>query len=111
MKSPRVALVGSGQQGGIVPAKHINRAQATRLLNQGAKLYDMRDAIAFRDGTIPGAEHLVLRRISEAFKLTKTTPIILFGHGFGDSDLLSAINYLEQYGYTNIYNLGSKETK
>lgn len=91
--------------------KRINAHQMHKLLDRGARLYDTRSAIEFRDGTLPKAEHLVLRRISELFKLAKGTHIILFGHGYDDPDLLSAINYLEQYGYVNIYNLGSKETK
>lgn len=91
--------------------RKINQKQAAKLLERNARLYDVRDAISFRDGTLPGANHLVLRRISELFKLAKGTHIILFGHSYDDPDLLSAINYLEQYGYTNVYNLGSKETK
>lgn len=91
--------------------KKINHQQAAKLLERNARLYDVRDAISFRDGTLPKAEHLVLRRISELFKLPKGTHIILFGTGYTDPDLLSAINYLEQYGYVNVYNLGSKENK
>ena len=92
-------------------ARRINKAQAAKLLAQNARLFDTRDAVAFRDGTMDGAEHLVLRNISSLFKLPKTTHIILFGHGYGNSEVVSAINYLEQYGYTNVYNLGSKDTK
>ena len=92
-------------------AKRINKTQLKALLDKKARLYDTRDAVAFRDGTLPGAEHLALRNISTLFKLPKTTSIVLFGHGYGDTEVTSAINYLEQYGYTNVYNLGSMDTK
>ena len=91
--------------------KKISLPQLDRLLDRGARLYDMRDAVAFRDGTLQKAQHLVLRRISELFKLPKGTHIILFGTGYNDPEVVSAINYLERYGYLNIYNLGSKEGK
>lgn len=91
--------------------KKLNLAQLGRLMDKGARLYDMRDAVAFRDGTLEGAQHLVLRRIAELFSLPKKTHIILFGTGYDDPEVVSAINYLDRYGYFNIYNLGSKETK
>ena len=74
-------------------------------------MFDVRDAVSFRDGTLPRAEHVALRRISDLFKLPKNTHIVIFGENYVDANVTSALNYLEQYGYTNLYNLGSKETK
>lgn len=91
--------------------KKITLPQLGRLMEKGARLYDMRDAVAFRDGTLPGASHLVLRRVAELFILPQKTHIVVFGTGYDDPEVVSAINYLDRYGYTNIYNLGSKETK
>jgi rhodanese-related sulfurtransferase len=109
MRLPSVVLVVLDLQDNHMAGKKINGKRAKALLERGARLYDMRDAIAFRDGTLPGAHHVVLRRISEIFKLPKGTSIILFGHGYDDPDVVSAANYLEQYGYINVYNLGSKD--
>ena len=91
--------------------KKINLSQLGKLMDSGARLYDMRDAVAFRDGTLPGAKHLVLRRVAELFVLPQKTHIIIFGTGYDDPEVVSAVNYLDRYGYTNIYNLGSKEIK
>lgn len=90
--------------------QRINRKKADDLLARGGRLYDMRSAIAYRDGTLPKAEHIVLRRISELFKLPKGTNIILFGEGYDDPDVTTAIGYLMQYGFTKVFNLGSMDS-
>lgn len=90
-------------------AKKIKNTAVHALLEKGAHLYDMRDAIAYRDGTVKGAKHLALRNISTLFKLPKDSIIILFGTEYDDVNVSSAANYLHQYGYTKVYDMGSKD--
>jgi len=85
----------------------IKGKRAKSLIAEGAKLIDTRGAVSFRDGTLPNATNVQLRRVSELFKLPKDTKIILFGTGYDDTNVISAASYLSQYGFFNVYSLGS----
>jgi len=87
----------------------INGKRAQKLLENGAKLYDVRDAVAFRDGTLPGAVNLPLRQVSTLMKLPKDTKLILFGASNDDENLKHILNYISQFGFTEVYSLGAKE--
>jgi rhodanese-related sulfurtransferase len=88
---------------------NINGRRAKSLVSKGAILVDTRDPISFRDGTIPGALNYQLRKISELIKLPRETTLILFGEGYDDENVIAGASYLTQYGFSNVYSLGSKD--
>lgn len=89
--------------------QRIGGKKAHKLIDKGNTiLLDMRDAVAFRDGSIPGAINIPLRRISEVLKYPKTSNIIIFGEGYDDENVKAAINYVYQLGYINVFSLGDK---
>lgn len=85
----------------------IDGRKAKKLVDKGAILVDVRNAVAFRDSAIDGAINVPLRRVSSLFVHPKTTKFIICGESASDSDVLSTITYLITYQYTNVYNLGS----
>jgi len=87
----------------------IDKKKAQNLVSKGAMLIDVRDAVAYRDGTIPGAVHMPLRRISELIKHPKSTCVILFGVSNDDENLVAAVNYVRQFGFDKVYSLGAKD--
>lgn len=89
--------------------KTIGKNKALHLLDKGAKLFDVRDPVSFRDGTITGASNLSLRNVSTLMKLPKNTKLIFFGTTDDDENLKAIINYVLQFGFTEVYSLGSKE--
>lgn len=74
---------------------------------KGAVIVDVRDPVAFRDGTLPDAINLSLRQLSQLQAHPRTTPIILVGEGHTDPTLKAAINYIELYGFDKVFSLGS----
>jgi hypothetical protein len=87
----------------------INGKRAQKLIEKGAKLYDVRSPIAFRDGTLPGALNLSLRQVSTLISLPKTTKLIFFGDSNEDENLKCIMNYVIQFGFIDVYCLGSKD--
>lgn len=84
--------------------------KARKLIEKGALLIDTRDAVAFRDGSLPNAKNLTLRQLSAILvKQPRTTPLIFFGESFEDPTIQAAINYAEQFGFTGVHNLGTKD--
>lgn len=83
--------------------------KARSLIDKGAVLVDVRNPVAFRDGTLPGAQNLSLRQLSQLLKYPKNTSLILFGEDEDDPTLKSALNYISQYGFSNVYSLGTKD--
>ena len=85
--------------------QQITGKKAQQLVDKGAVIYDTRDPVKYRDGTIPGAINLTLRKVSDVLKHPKTTPIIVFGDDA--STVKSTINYISQYGFSNVFLLNS----
>lgn len=83
--------------------------KAQALVQKGAMLIDVRNPVAFRDGTIPGAVNMSLRQLSQLLPKPKDTTLVLFGEDENDPTLKSALNYISQYGFSKVYSLGSKE--
>lgn len=86
---------------------NITGIKARKLIDKGAIVIDVRDPVSFRDGTVPGATNLSLRQLSHLQKHPKTTPIIIFGASATDPTLLSAINYLTLYGFSQVFSMGT----
>lgn len=85
----------------------IDGKKAKRLIEKGALLFDVRDPVSFRDGTLPGAINLTLRQVSTLMKHDRKVSLIFFGNNSEDTNLRSVLNYALQMGFLNIYSLGS----
>lgn len=77
------------------------------LVEQGALLFDTRDPVDFRNGTIPGAVNLHMRQVSTLTKYPRDTKMVFFGSAPDDNTLQAVVNYVIQYGFTNVYILKS----
>jgi rhodanese-related sulfurtransferase len=88
----------------LMGAKRINQKKAAELISKKqAKLFDVRDPVSFRNGTVMGAKNLALRNVGELRKLPTTTHVIFYDAGMENSDLAMTINYVTQFGFTNLY--------
>lgn len=73
--------------------KQINGSKAKQLIKKGALLFDVRNPVAFRDGTIPGAINLPVSNMSQLVKYPKTSKVIFFGESLTDPNLDMALKY------------------
>jgi rhodanese-related sulfurtransferase len=87
----------------------ITGKKAQSLVSKGAVLVDVRDPVAFRDGTLPNAVNMSLRQLSQLQKYPKTTAVVVFGDKNDPATLNSALNYLTLYGFTNTFSLGTTD--
>ena len=92
-----------------ISAKSIGGKRAQHLVDKGAMLIDVRDPVSFRDGSLPGAVNLSLRQLSSLVKEPKKRNLIFFGESTDDETLQAAINYAYQYGFTEVFSIGTKE--
>lgn len=90
-------------------APKINGKRAQKLVEKGALLVDVRSPVSFRDGTIPGAINLSLRQISSLVREPKKRVLIFFGESETDDTLKAAVNYAMQFGFEQVFSLGSKD--
>ena len=84
----------------------ISPQDAVRLMNQGATLFDVRDAEAYAAGHIRGARHLPIRGLAESldgFKRFKDRPVIVYCER-GNS-AANALRTLAAQGFTKTVNL------
>lgn len=93
-----------------ISAKRIGGKKAQQLVEKGALLVDVRDPVSFRDGSLPGAVNLSLRQLSSLIREPKTRKLIFFGEAENDDTLNAAINYAYQFGFTEVFTLGSKDS-
>lgn len=89
--------------------KKISRSKADQLISKGAKLYDVRDPVSFRNGTLPGATNMTVRQVSAIQRLNRNEKLIFFGSGEDDDDLKIVLNYVHQFGFTNVYIINKDE--
>lgn len=90
-------------------ASTITGRRAQKLVEKGAMLIDVRSPVSYRDGSIPGAINMSIRQLSLLTREPKNKNLIFFGESENDDTLKAAINYAFQYGFMNIYSLGTKE--
>lgn len=90
--------------------KRIGGKRAQHLVDKGALLIDVRDPVSYRDGTLPSAVNMSLRQLSSLIREPKTRTLIFFGESETDETLKAAINYAYQFGFTEVFSLGSKNT-
>lgn len=90
--------------------RNITGKKAKKLADtKGAVIVDVRDPVAFRDGSLPNAINMSLRQLSQLQVHPKTTPIVLVGQDHTDPTLKAALNYVELYGFRQVFSLGSIE--
>jgi rhodanese-related sulfurtransferase len=87
----------------------ISGNKAKSLVQKGAIVIDVRSPISFRNGTIPTAVNMSLKQLPLVQKHPKSTPIIIFGDQSDMQTLSLALTYVELYGFTKVYNLGTME--
>jgi phage shock protein E len=85
--------------------KEINATQATRLINDGAKLIDVRETTEFKGGWIGEAENIPLTQVKDkaANWADKTAPMVVYCQSGMRSS--KACMQLKSLGYTNLHNL------
>ena len=91
-------------------AKRISGKKAQKLVEKGAILIDVRDPVSFRDGSLPGAVNLSLRQLTTLVREPKDKKLIFFGSSETDETLKIAINYAYQFGFMEVFSLGTKES-
>jgi rhodanese-related sulfurtransferase len=80
--------------------------QAIQLMNQGAQLYDLRDAAAFATGHINGAKHLdpgQQANAADQLKRFKDRLLLVYCEDGSRSNLLT--RQLHASGFTKVFNL------
>lgn len=80
-----------------------------QIVEQGALLFDTRDPVSYRDGTLPGAVNMQLRQVSSLMKHPKNTKMVFFGASAEDDTLRAVVNYVRQYGFTEVFVMSSIE--
>ena len=90
-------------------AKKIGGRRAKQLVENGAMLIDVRNPVSYRDGSLPGAVNLSLRQLASLLRQPKNRKLIFFGESEGDDTLRAAVNYAFQFGFAEVFSLGSKE--
>lgn len=83
--------------------KPIDRKRAEQLAEKGALLIDVRDPVAFRDGTLQNAINLPLINMSQLMTRDKKTKLIFFGKHKSDSDLQLAMSYAVQLKFEHVH--------
>lgn len=90
-------------------AQRINVQKAQKLIKEkNGILVDVRDPVAFRDGTMEGAVNLSLRQLSTLQRYQRSTPIILYGES-DDTAVATAANYLIQFGFNKVFSVDKRK--
>jgi len=98
-------IVAVTQSGGDLPAGGvIGNAQAQTLIDDGARLIDVRTAAEFEAGHIPGAENVPVEEVASAMTAWNTAdPVVLYcANGYRSADAMSV---LLGAGFEHVYDL------
>lgn len=87
----------------------INAVKAKKLVDKGALLFDVRNPVAFRNGSLPGAVNINARTVSSLLKHPKNTKLVFFGDSDDDGTINTIINYATQMGFQDVYTFGAME--
>lgn len=82
--------------------KPIKKQQVETLVEKGALLIDVRDPVAFRDGTLKNAINLPLVNMSQLMTRDKNTKLIFFGKHKSDNDVRLAMSYAVQLKFEHV---------
>ena len=85
--------------------KEINPTQATRLINDGARLIDVRETTEFKSGWIAEAENIPLSLVKDKAEHwpDKNMPLVVYCQGGMRS--AKACMHLKSLGFTQLHNL------
>lgn len=82
--------------------RHLPEAQVRDKAAKGARVYDLRSPVAFRDGSITESTNITLRQISVLATHPKDKLVILIGDPTDETTLTAALRYAEGYGLMNV---------
>ena len=82
--------------------KNISNLEASKLIKNGAKILDIRDAEDFNKSHIPGAININVNNLDN-LRLDKFETIIVVCYSGVTS--IAATEYLRELGYRNVFNL------
>lgn len=85
----------------------VSSVDAKKLVEDGARLVDVRTPAEFAQGHLPGALNLSvsnLAALSKELGNDKSTPVVVYCRSGARSG--RAKRYLEQQGFTSVHNLG-----
>lgn len=84
--------------------RNVTAEEARELIQQGAKIIDIRSEIEFKQGHIPGSMHIPFSELAETAKQWPKDQKILVVCASG-SRSVHAAQLLVEKGYTEVYNL------
>ena len=84
---------------------NISVEEALDLANDGAKLIDVRSPEEFSQYSYENSINIPIDEIGDIFKYDKDETLIFYCSGGGRAQ--KAVEYAQENGYTNVYNLGS----
>lgn len=79
--------------------------EAIRLMNQGATLFDLRNAEAFAAGHISGAKPLTAEQLANPDSLKKYREKMVILYCDSGADASAAVRKLHAAGFTKVFNL------
>ena len=84
--------------------KKITKAKLQELKNKkDIVVFDMRDAVSYRDGHIDGAINAPLRNfINYIMPMQRASIIVCYSDTLNDSDITAGLNYATEMGFTNL---------
>ncbi|MCC2606441.1 thiosulfate sulfurtransferase GlpE [Planctobacterium marinum] len=84
--------------------KHIDVAGTATLMQQGAKVFDIRDPDSFAQSHIPGSAHLTNNNLQQVItELSTDTPVVICCyHGISSQQ---AAQYFVAQGFDDVYSM------
>jgi hypothetical protein len=82
--------------------RRLTESQVIDKAAKGARVVDLRDPVAFRDGSVHGSTNMTLRQISSLSVHPKDKLLVLVGDPADEATLKAALRYVEGYGLMNI---------
>ena len=83
--------------------KHVNGERLEKLIKNGAKVYDVRDPVRYRDGALSYAENMQLRQVSKLLTINKNTTLVFMGDKADSGTITQFLQYASQYGFTKLF--------
>lgn len=89
-------------------AMSITTERARKLVSKGAVVVDVRNAVAFRDKSIPGSKNCSLIGLSQIQQHPKTTPVIVVIDRDDPDTASAAVRYVSMvYGFERVHTYAS----
>ena len=72
----------------------------------GAVLLDVRTPQEYREGHIPGSQHVPLQQLDKVEEVTENKDTVLYVYCRSGARSRQAVSLLKHMGYTNVHNIG-----